>query len=409
MLDNHSHATAAADAVVVGTGPAGLAAALSLAAVGARTLCTGPDLAAHQARTDTRTTALLGPSVQLLRNLGVWELCSSTAAPLEAIRIIDDTGHLFRAPEVKFHCRELGSEPFGFNIPNADLVAALLRRAETADLLDLIETPAASVKRIGAGSATIEAADGSRVETRLVAAADGRRSAAREAAGIDMRSWRYEQSAIACNVAHSAHHDHVSNEFHRPAGPFTTVPLPGAASSLVWVERPAETQRLMALDEAAFAAEVERVSHGVLGSISSVGPRAAFPLSGLLPVSLAQNRIALVGEAAHVIPPIGAQGLNLGFRDGATLASLAGEAMARGDDPGGDAVLRRYDRARRADIVARTAAVDLLNRSLLSGFLPVQALRGAGLHALKTVGPLRRLIMRFGVAPPNALPELMRA
>ena len=398
-----------ADTAVIGAGPAGLAAALALSAVGCKTVCSGQKFNPDPARPDTRTTALLQASVQFLKNLGVWHHCASRAAALEAIRVIDDTGRLIRAPEIEFQCRELGAEPFGYNIANTDLVAALLQVAQDAPSLELLETAKASLIATNQANLRIETAEGGGIEARLVAAADGRNSSFRAAAGIETGSWRYNQTAIACNFSHSEPHNNCSNEFHRAGGPFTSVPLPGKASSLVWVSRPDEAERLMTLDDEAIASEIERGLHGILGSVTQVGPRAHFPLAGLTPRSFARNRIALVGEAAHVIPPIGAQGLNLGFRDAAALAEHVGHALEKGSDPGDAAVMRAYNRSRRSDVLTRTAAVDLLNRSLLSELLPLQMARGAGLHLLKSIAPLRQFIMRQGVAPAQNLPPLMRS
>jgi 2-octaprenyl-6-methoxyphenol hydroxylase len=215
--------------------------------------------------------------------------------------------------------------------------------------------------------------------------------------------------AIARNFKHTEPHHNESNEFHRPHGPFTTVPLPGQNSSLVWVEAPDEAKRLLGLSDTDIAREIEKRLQGALGAISDVGPRAAFPLSGMKVDKFAASRIALVGDAAHVIPPIGAQGLNLGFRDAAALAECIGMALEAGTDPGGPDVINAYNEARRGDVASRTMAVDLLNRSLISGFLPVQVARGLGLHLLSGVGPFRRLFMREGLAPQRALPKLMRA
>ena len=399
--------TTSVDFAVIGAGPAGLTAALALSLSGSRVICAGPPFGAVTGRPDTRTTALLACSVQLLENLGVWQDCAESAAPLEAIRIIDDTARLFRGPDIEFRAEELGDGPFGYNIPNSSLVAQLRRRAEDLPNLELIDTAGATDVRPTAESVRIELQEGRTILARLAVGSDGRRSLCRQAAGIGTRSWRYDQTAMACNFDHSEPHANVSNEFHRPAGPFTTVPLPGRASSLVWVERPDEAERLMALPEPKFAEEIERRTHGLLGSVTGVGPRAAFPLSGLTADTLARRRIALVGEAGHVIPPIGAQGLNLGFRDAAALSDHVTAALAGGSDPGAETVLDAYNRSRRSDVATRTVAVDLLNRSLISEFLPFQAARGLGLHLLNTIGPLRRLVMRQGLAPTSDLPELM--
>lgn len=396
------------DAAVIGAGPAGLTTAVALATAGCRTVIAGPRFNPDPERPDTRTTALLRASVQLLRNTGVWELCEGEAAPLRTIRLVDDTGRLLRAPEVTFDCREIGGEPFGYNIANIALVAALVARAEKLDNLSVIDTAGASEIVPDKTGAEITLREGQTMRARLIAGADGRNSLCREAAGIGTTKWSYPQKALAFNFRHGNPHDDCSNEFHRLAGPFTTVPLADKASSLVWVETPAEADRLIALSKTEIAAEMEARLHGLLGTVSDVGPRAAFPLSGLTVNRYAAHRIALVGEAAHVIPPIGAQGLNLGFRDAAALAECVSDALEAGGDPGGESTLRAYDRARRADVASRTFAVDLLNRSLISGFVPLHAARGLGLHLLNGVSPLRRLFMREGLAPQAGLPKLMQ-
>lgn len=401
--------TIGCDVAIVGAGPAGLTAALALAHKGARTVCAGPPFNPDPARPDTRTTALLRGSVQLLRNIGAWTYCAKEAAPLDAIRIIDDTGRLLRAPEVVFQADELGIEAFGFNVPNHVLVAALRKRGSELADLQLIETSGARSVVPGSENVGIDLDADRAISARLVAGADGRKSICRQAAGIGTFAWSYDQSAIACNFSHSLSHGNVSNEFHNPAGPFTTVPLPGNASSLVWVERPAVVERLMGSTDKAFGEELNRRLQGILGRIEEVGPRAAFPLSGLTARGFARSRIALIGEAAHVIPPIGAQGLNLGFRDAAYLAELVGQSLAQGEDPGGARLLRAYDRSRRGDVIGRTVAVDLLNRSLLSGFLPLQMARGLGLHLLNALSPLRRFVMSQGLDAESELPDLMRA
>lgn len=396
------------DAAIVGAGPAGLTAAIALASIGCRSVIAGAAYNPDPARPDTRTTALLQGSVQLLKNIGVWELCRPHAAALDVIRIIDDTKRLLRAPEVAFDSAEIGGEPFGYNIPNTALVTALRARADTMDELDFIETAAATKIIPGDEGVEVTLKEGRNFTARLVAGADGRNSSCRRAAGVKTSSWTYPQMALACNFAHCEAHGNASNEFQGSSGPFTTVPLPGRNSSLVWVETPAEAKRLLGLSDGEIAREIERRLQGCLGTVSNVGPRAAFPLSGMKVDKFAAKRIALVGEAAHVIPPIGAQGLNLGFRDAASLAESAAAACARGGDAGGKVTMQAYNKARRGDVASRTLAVDLLNRSLISDFAPIQAARGLGLHLLSGVGPLRRLFMREGLAPKSGLPKLMQ-
>ena len=390
---------------VVGAGPAGLAAALCLARLGLRVAILGP----RAGRGDTRTAALFTGSVQLLRNLGAWDACRPHAEPLVAIRIIDDMGGLLRAPEVEFTAAEVGLSAFGYNIPNAALVDALHEQVAAAGgAITLVETETVSSIEIADESVSVQLAGAPPLSVRLVVGADGRNSICRKAAGIDARSWRYDQCALTCSFTHQRPHHGISTEFHRPAGPLTVVPSPGSSSSLVWVERPAIARRLADMDDATFRSALETRLQGLLGPLGALGPRGVFPLSGLTANEAGRNRVALVGEAAHVIPPIGAQGLNLGFRDAAILADCVSDALATGHDIGGAQTLAAYSAARRADVASRAWSIDLLNRSLISGFLPVQLLRGAGLFALKAIAPLRRLAIREGLAPSFVTPRLMQ-
>jgi 2-octaprenyl-6-methoxyphenol hydroxylase len=396
------------EVAVVGAGPAGLAAALALAASGAQVVVAAPAYDAARTEADGRTTALMRSSVELLKNLGVWQRCSHAAAPIGGVRIIDDRGTLLRAPEVLFRAEELELADFGANVPNSKLNAALFAAAREMPGLDWL--PTSAVVKIGqAGSrVTLDFDEGGSLTAVLGVAADGRNSLTRKAAGIGTKSWTYGQAAIVANVRHNRSHGAIATELHRRAGPLTTVPLSGEASSLVWVEASAESARLASLEEPQFRAELGLRLRGLLGTLGDIGPRTSYPLSGLVAACMGQNRIALVGESAHVIPPIGAQGLNLGLRDAAAIAESVGSARASGRDIGGPQTLAAYHAARAGDVLARTLGVDLLNRSLLTDFLPAQALRGIGLHLLANVAPLRRLAMRGGLAPAGPLPRLMQ-
>jgi 2-octaprenyl-6-methoxyphenol hydroxylase len=280
----------------------------------------------------------------------------------------------------------------GHNIANTTLLAAL-EKAVAARPVRRFATLVESATP-GDDAVTLRLASGEEIAAPLVVAADGRRSKLREAAAIATNEWSYPQAALVVNLRHTAPHDGTSTEFHTPKGPFTLVPLPGDRSSLVWVDAPEESRRRLALDDAALAAEIEAQSASILGAIAIDGRRQVFPLSGMAVRRFADRRIMLAGEAAHVIPPIGAQGLNLGYRDVATLADVLTPAPI---DPGASDRLAAYDRARRADVVTRTAAVDTLNRTLLAGFLPVDAVRAASLFAIDRVPLLRRFAMRQGV------------
>lgn len=396
-------------ALVIGGGPAGLAAALSLAHVGLPvTLACGPHRPGGFDR-DRRTAALFAGSVELLKNLGVWDRLSPHCAALSAIRLIDDTGRLLRAPEVTFQAAEAGLEAFGYNVPNDTLVDALTAQAASAPRVQVLTTAGARGVTIGDGVVSAEMAEGQVLKASLAVAADGRRSIVREAAGIRVKTWSYPQAALVTWFTHQRPHGGVSTEFHRPVGPFTTVPMPGRCSSLVWVEEPAEAQRLLGLDETGIRRAIEGRLHGLLGTVGEIGPRAVFPLSGLTPEVFGCNRVALVGESGHVIPPIGAQGLNLGLRDAATLADCVRDALSDGSDVGGEAMLARYSALRAPDVTGRITTVDILNRTLLSPYLPVHLLRGFGLHVLNSIGPLRRRLLQEGMQPTSYVPQLMRS
>ncbi|HET6925923.1 MAG TPA: FAD-dependent monooxygenase [Hyphomicrobiaceae bacterium] len=397
-----------AQIAVVGAGPAGLASALALHELGCAVVLVAPAYDPARAAKDTRTTALLSLSVTLLENLGVWKLCRHAAAPLASIRIIDDRKGLLRAPEVLFRASELGLADFGANIANPALVAALNEAAKAALGLEHLATRAVTCVTPGDAAVRLELAEGGSLEATLVVAADGRNSLVREGAGIGVDAWQYPQSAVAAVFQHSLDHKGVTTELHRRTGPLTTVPLAHNTSSLVWVEEPSEAQRLGALPDQEFAEALEEQLQGLLGCISCGSPRVVFPLAGLKADCMGQNRTALVGEAAHVIPPIGAQGLNLGLRDACVLAECVADACQLGSDIGAPEVLQSYHQARQADVVTRTLAVDAFNRSLIADLLPVQALRGAGLHLLANSSWLRRLLMERGMSPVGPLPRLMR-
>ena len=388
------------DVIVAGAGPAGLAAACLLALDGRRVA-----LVARQQgdATDPRTVALMQPSIRLLAHLGLWPgTLKDQTEPLRKLRLIDDTGAMFKAPTITFDPVELGEEAFGWNFPLRLLIPALFARARELGV-DLTDADAAGAQPVS-GGVSVTTTDGRRLQARAAIAADGRNSVLREAAGIRTNRWAYEQTALATSFAHSGAHDGISTEHHRQAGPFTTVPMPGNRSALVWMERPERASQLMALSDADLAAEIQIGTHGALGRVFDIGPRRLFPMQGLVARDFAKNRIILIGEAAHVVPPIGAQGLNMSLRDAAQAADL----MEGEDDPGNAALLAKYDALRRRDVQPRQQVIDMMNRSLLSGFVALEAGRAAGISLLQQFGPLRRAAMQYGLAPSSGLPRAMR-
>jgi 2-octaprenyl-6-methoxyphenol hydroxylase len=375
------------DVVVAGGGPTGLASALLAANLGRSTALVAPPRP-----DDERTTALLAGTTPLFRRFQIWDEIAAAAAPLKRIRIVDASGRLIRAPEVLFDVAEVGLEAFGYNLPNRTLTE-ILDRAVAATGIVRFQAAAEAIKP-GPDSVAIETSTGEHIVAKLLIAADGRHSKAREAAGITVTEWHYEQSALVVNLRHTIPHNDTSTEFHTPTGPFTLVPLGPNRSSLVCVETAEGAARLAAMGDDELSTEIERRSASILGAITVDGPRQVFPLSGMRAKQFAANRIALVGEAAHVIPPIGAQGLNLGLRDVAALT----ETLAGTSDPGAEGRLAAFDRRRRADVLGRTAMIDGLNRSLLTDSLLVQGARGIAMAALDSIPPLRRAIMRQGLA-----------
>jgi 2-octaprenyl-6-methoxyphenol hydroxylase len=397
-----------ADILVAGAGAAGLSGSIALAQAGFSVVCVG-----HvDRRANGRTLALFEASLRFLKALDLWPKLRARSAPIEKIRMIDATGAKLSAPEAYFSASEIGLAAFGANIENDVLVETLADHAAACSGLRLVEDLLEDV-HYGAEAVRATTADGRTIAAKLVVAADGRTSLARTKAGLAARSWTYPQVALTALLSHEKPHRNISTEFHTRSGPCTLVPLRPAdgvphRSSLVWLMTPEEAERRRGLDDEALAGEVARQVDHLLGPMATGGARGFFPMAGMATEKLAGHRIALIGETAHVFPPLAAQGLNLSLRDCAGLVEVLEDARDTGEDIGTMRTLSSYARARRSDIFWRTNGVDLLNRSLLMDVVPVDVLRGAGLFAFSLIGPLRRAIMREGVVPHGTLPRLMQ-
>jgi 2-octaprenyl-6-methoxyphenol hydroxylase len=394
--------TAKYDVIVAGGGIAGLTATALLGALGFRTLCL--DRQPGNARDDGRTTALLASSLALLERAGIDAEALPEAAPMNAMRIVDLT--VERGPDITFDALALTGRPFGSNIPNAGLHAALAARIAALPTAGLREGAEIAKIEFVPEAARVTLTGGETLEATLLLGADGRDSPSRRAGGIAVDRRDYGQTALVCNLRHEAPHEGVSIEHHLAHGPCTFVPMPGEHSSLVWVETPARAAELAALDDAGFVAALVEAVGAPFGTMAPVTPRQAWPLVSLHAERYAAPRLALIGEAAHALHPIGAQGLNLTFRDIAALASALARARQRGHDYGSGTVLKPWERARRPDIESRVAATRGLNALVVSDLLPARLFHRAGLAAVGRLAPLQKLVTRFWMDPPGDLPEL---
>lgn len=389
----------AVDVLVSGGGPAGLIATAAFGAQGLSVLCVDPAPPVTEeaaAGADLRTTAILQPGVALLRRIGVWNRFAPHAAPLKIMRIVDAGGERSVARLTReFDSGEISDQPFGYNLPNW-----LMRRELTAVLAGLPNvdfrpgTGTAGVT-VRNDAALVDLSDGARVRARLVVAADGRNSPVRQALGIGTRTIRYGQKALAFAVTHDLPHDNVSTEVHRSGGPFTLVPLPDRdgrpCSAVVWMDRGPRIARLRALPRAEFDAALNDRSAGVLGRLTRATALTEWPIISQIADAYAGPRTALVAEAAHVVPPIGAQGLNMSLADIATLV----DAMAADPDDAG--ALDAWARARRPEALARVMGIDALNRASMLAARPLRDLRAAALGGLYALAPVRRTLMRAGL------------
>lgn len=322
------------DIVISGGGIAGLTAAAGFAHAGFSVQCLDPAPPVTDRDTlgaDMRSTAFLQPAQALLDQTGLWHRLSPHAEALQVMRIADAGGATPKARIVKeFNAAEISEKPFGWNLPNW-----LLRREMIAHLQDL---EAVDLK-LGTGTtalfsrddqARVTLSDGSVSTCKLVIAADGRQSPMRQAAGIEVRTTRYGQKALALAVTHPVPHENVSTEVHRSGGPFTLVPLPDyqgkPCSALVWMERSAKAQALFDMPAAPFEAEMTRRSAGLYGPLTLASNRTIWPIISQLATRMSGERLALIAEAAHVVPPIGAQGLNMSLGDLQVLLDLASQA-----------------------------------------------------------------------------------
>jgi len=390
------------DIVVAGGGVAGLTAASVLGRSGFGVVCVdpAPPVTERDAEgSDLRTTAFLQPAQALLDRAGIWQRLADHATPLQVMRIVDAGGPEPEARLIKeFDAADISDRPFGWNLPNWLLRREMVAHLDTLAGVDF--RPGIGVRSMLArqSAALVSLDDGTRLRCRLAIAADGRDSPLRRAAGIGALTLRYGQKALALAVTHPVPHGNVSTEIHRSGGPFTLVPLPDyqgrPSSAVVWMEDGPEALRLAALPEAEFEAAMTERSCHILGPLSLASRRTVWPIIGRIATRLSAARLALMAEAAHVVPPIGAQGLNMSLADLRVLLELA---RAAPDRLGETAMLDAYHRRRYPDIAARVAGIDLLDRASRAHAQPLRDARAFGLDVLHSAAPLRRTLMRLGL------------
>ncbi len=394
--------TDSCDILISGGGIAGLTAAAVFGAAGFDVVCVdpAPPITEREAEgSDMRTTAFLQPARGLLEQCGLWERLNEHAAPLQVMRIVDAGGELPEPRVVRdFNAADISDQPFGWNLPNW-----LLRREMVARLAELPNVDF----RPGTGAvnlftrtaeARVRLSDDSRIRCKLVIAADGRNSPMRDAAGIGVRTTRYGQKALAFAVTHPTAHENVSTEIHRSGGPFTLVPLPDwkgqPSSAIVWMERAPRAVELLSMEPEAFEAAMTERSCGLLGPLKLASRRTIWPIISQSAARLSGERIALMAEAAHVVPPIGAQGLNMSLGDLRCLLELA---QAQPENLGNAQMLEAYHKARHTEIDLRVKGIDLLNRASMFEARPLRDARALGLNALYSLPSVRKTLMQMGL------------
>ena len=397
-----------ADVVIAGGGFAGLALALALRqglGDSFRVVVADPAFAAD-ARPDLRASAIAAAARRMFETLGVWDAVAQDAQPILDMVVTDSKlEHAVRPVFLTFAGDVEPGQPFAHMIENAPLNAALAAKAREQGIA--LQAAAVTGFEHGPSRISVTFGDGS-VAASLLVAADGARSGVREQAGIASHGWSYGQSAIVTTVAHERAHNGRAEEHFLPAGPFAILPLKGNRSSLVWTETDAEAARIIALPDDEFHAELERRFGLHLGDIGVVGAKRAYPLGLFIARSFIAERIALVGDAAHVIHPIAGQGLNMGLRDVAALAEAIVDAARLGLDVGGADVLTRYQRWRRFDTMAMGVATDGLNRLFSNESDVLRLMRDVGLGLVDRMPALKSFFIREAAGVTGEVPKLLR-
>ena len=393
-----------ADIFISGGGLAGLIAAIAFGRAGFSVICADPIppvISRNEDNSDLRTTAFLQPSKAFLDNIGLWSVLEHHAMPLDVMRIID-AGGPETTPEPRqikdFKASDISEQPFGWNVPNWLSRREISQALKAEPRVQFLPGVASTKLFTRDQEAKISLSNGTQVKARLVLGADGRSSEIRNQAGISVSTTRFGQKALAFAVTHPIPHQNVSTEIHRSGGPFTLVPLPDyqgqPSSAVVWMETGPNALALSNMPTEAFEAEMSARSCNHLGPLRLVTRRSLWPIISQLANRLSGQRVALIAEAAHVVPPIGAQGLNMSLGDIDALLTLAKAEPARLGDA---EMLGRYHRKRIGDLRLRVAGVSLLNSASQAQVQALRDARALGLNALHSPAPLRKAMMRLGL------------
>lgn len=396
------------DVVIAGAGFAGLGLAIALRqALGASFTVTVADPTLGAASRDGRASAIAAAARRLFETIGAWAPMTDKAQPILDMVITDSKlQDAVRPVLLTFGGEVTPGEPFAHMVENRDLIDVLVARAKEAGVT--LRATAVSDFTVDPAKVDVTFADGGRMTARLLVGADGARSRVREGAGIAFHGWDYGQSGIVTTVTHERDHHGRAEEHFMPAGPFAILPLTGRRSSLVWTEKTREAERIVALPDDEFHAELERRFGLKLGELSATGPRRAFPLGLYTARAFIADRVALVGDAAHVIHPIAGQGLNLGLRDVAALAEVVADAARLGLDPGTYDVLERYQRWRRFDTMTMGVATDGLNRLFSNHSDALRIIRDVGLGLVERMPAMKSFFIREAAGITGEVPKLLR-
>lgn len=390
------------DILISGAGVAGLTAACAFGSAGFSVICVDPappSAVEHTKNTDNRTTAFLQPSQRLLDRIGLWDQLARHAAALQVMCIVDVGGESFTARDsADFDASDISSTPFGWNLPNWLLRREMLSKIGALPNVAFLPNTSTGKLTSRQSQARVQLSDGTLVTAKLLIAADGRNSNIRAQCDIGAKTWRYGQKALAFSVTHPTPHQNVSTEIHQTGGPFTLVPLPDLdgvpRSSVVWMEKGPRVHALLGLNTADFEAAIFERSAHLFGPMKLIGKRSVWPIISQIADRLYGQRTALIAEAAHVVPPIGAQGLNMSLADTAALLDLA---IADPTNLGSSEMLKSYHRARWLEIKARVTGIDMLNRVSMASNPTARELRRLGLKTLHGVTPLRKALMKVGL------------